>query len=107
MLQVTSMTVSSGNDITTICDLGSNQVVAFIFPSTMTSTGANLTASVDGVNFYNVINTQNEVVSLSNPAGGYTYLSPEISYAIPRFIQLVLDDSEAADRTIQVLTREV
>lgn len=106
MLQTTTLTVASGTDTTNTCDTGINQVVAFIFPATMTSTSATIKGSIDGTNFFNIINTSGVAQTVSTSTG-YQYLIPDLSYALPRFIQLALGSNEGADRTIQVVTREV
>jgi hypothetical protein len=108
MLQVTNVSVLSGQTTTTSCDTGINQVVAFIMPSAITSTTATLSVSMDGVNFNPLTDKDGVVIELTGiSVNEYMILPPEVSYATPRFIRLVLGSAEGADRIIEVVTREI
>jgi hypothetical protein len=108
MLQTTSISVLSGQQTTTACDTGINQVVGFIFPSAVTSTTATISVSMDGVDFNPLTDKDGVAIGLTGiSANEFMILPPEVSYATPRFIRLVLGSAEGADRVIEVVTREI
>lgn len=108
MLQTTSISVSSGQQTTTACDTGVNQVVGFIFPATITSTTADLLVSMDDVSYVNMTDKDGALIQLTNIAGNrHMSLPPEVSYATPRFLKLQLGTAEGGDRVIEVVVREI
>jgi hypothetical protein len=108
MLQVTSVSFTPEGSVSSACDLGINQVVAFIIPPLDVAISLYLRVSIDGVNFEILKGSDGNQVTIPNvDTGGYYLLPPEISYALPRFIQLELSDIETTPKTFQVLTREV
>lgn len=108
MLQTTEITVASGQTLTTACDTGINQVVAFLIPSAITSTTASILVSMDNVTFVPLTDKDGLAISLAGiTANEYMILPPDVSYAVPRFLKLQFGTAEGANRVIEVITREI
>ena len=107
MLQTNTVIVTADDSDSTICDSGINNIVAFGFPSEMTSTSVSFAVSVDNDTYYDLTDKDGNTFEIPVSAQSYVVIPPEISYAIPRFIQLRFSDAELAERTIQIFIREV
>lgn len=110
MFQITSVNFDANSDTSNPCDLGINQVVGFYFGNVATASTATLKVSWDGVNFYDItpaLDTTGATYTMNISDPWYRYVEPSIAYAIPRFIQLILDSADPNPYSVTVITREV
>ena len=106
MLQLTSVTVLSGQTTSDSCDSGINQVVGVVFPSAgISATSFELLVSFDDVVFHELSDILGATAVI--PVGNYVYFPPELSYALPRFVKVKLSGTELTDTLIQIVTREI
>lgn len=97
-----SVTISSGQSVSSAFDSHGAIVCGLIFPSAFTGVTLRLQASVDGTNYYDVYRSDGTPVVIETTVSAYIPLLPEEMAAL-RFIKLVSSSSEAADRTIKVI----
>jgi hypothetical protein len=108
MLQKTSVTFDGVSAISSSCDLGINQVVAILLASVDNSTLMYLLVSDDNQSFEYVRNEDGSLFTLLTiETGGYRVISPQISYALPRFLKVETDAVEPANNEYFIFAREV
>ena len=81
-------------------------LTAIVFPAAMTGTAITFDFSVDGTNFYDVVETNGTEVSYTVSAGNVVRVDPSgWAFASSGFIRLTSGSTEAADRDIKLIFR--
>ena len=96
---------SSGTTSTALTLQGGRVPIAIVTPSALTGTAFTFQASTDGTNFFNLYNEATQY-SVAVNISRYIALNPDVFQAI-RYIRIVSGSSEAALRTISVISGEL
>ena len=96
---------SSGTTSTALTLQGGRVPIAIVTPSALTGTAFTFQASTDGTNFFNLYNEATQY-SVNVGASRYIALNLDVFQAI-RYIRIVSGSSEAALRTISVISGEL
>lgn len=81
-------------------------LTAIVFPSAMTGTAVTFDFSIDGTNFYDVVETDGTEVSYTVTAGDVVRVDPSgWAFASSGFLRIVSGSAEAADRNIKFIFR--
>ena len=96
---------SSGTTSTALTLQGGRVPLAIVTPSALTGTAFTFQASTDGTNFFNLYNEATQY-SVAVNTSRYIALNPDVFQAI-RYIRIVSGSSEAALRTISVISGEL
>jgi len=81
-------------------------LTGIVFPAAMTGTAVTFDFSVDGTNFYDVVETDGTEVSYTVTAGDVVRVDPSgWAFASSGFLRIVSGTAEAADRTIKFIFR--
>ena len=81
-------------------------LTGIVFPAAMTGTAVTFDFSVDGTNFYDVVETDGTEVSYTVTAGDVVRVDPSgWAFASSGFLRIVSGTAEAADRNIQLIFR--
>ena len=81
-------------------------LTAIVFFAAMTGTAITFDFSVDGTNFYDVVETNGTEVSYTVSAGNVVRVDPSgWAFASSGFIRLTSGSTEAADRDIKLIFR--
>lgn len=101
------VTIAQGQTDSDWIDLNGKQVVAIVYPATMTSTSIKFRARVDGGSG-NIIEQKESTsdYSVSVAASGWQPLSVDVFCGVAE-IKLVAGSAEAAARTVRLITRTV
>jgi hypothetical protein len=100
----TAVTIESGESTSTAANLGGTNLVGILFPSSMTGSNLTFQGSLDGTNFFDIYDTAGSALTMTISANRFVALVPS-DFACVRYIKLVSDGSEAAERTIQLAIR--
>lgn len=96
---------SAGSTSTSITMQGGRVPLAILTPASLTGTAFTFECSVDGTNFYDLYNGATEY-SVTVAASRYIALNPDVFQAV-RYVRIVSGSSEAASRTIYVISGEL
>lgn len=96
---------SSGSTSTSITMQGGRVPIAILTPAALTGTAFTFECSVDGTNFYDLYNGGTEY-SLTVAANRYIALNPDVFQGV-RYVRIVSGSTEAASRTIYVISGEL
>jgi hypothetical protein len=96
---------SSGTTSTALTLQGGRVPLAIVTPSALTGAAFTFQASTDGTNFFNLYNEATQY-SVNVGASRYIALNPDVFHAI-RYIRIVSGSSEAALRTISIISGEL
>lgn len=99
-----AVTIAINASTSSSLDLGANGFVGFIIPSAFTGTAVTFTGSIDDSTFTALYNADNSAFSITVSASRYYCLNPA-DFLGMRYVRLVSNGSEAAARTITVITR--
>jgi len=99
-----TVTIAINTTTSDVIDLGSNGFVGIILPSAFTGTAITFTGSIDNSTFTALYNSSNSAFSIAVAASRYYILNPA-DFLGTRYVKLVSNASEAAARTITVVTR--
>ena len=103
---IARVTISSGGTVSSALELGVGRtVLALVTPSALTGTALSFQASVDG-STYNTVTDEGSAYSVTAAASRFISIKAGL-LAGARYIKVVSGSSEGADRTIEVVTREV
>ena len=81
-------------------------LTGIVFPAAMTGTAVTFDFSVDGTNFYDVVETDGTEVSYTVTAGDVVRVDPSgWAFASSGFLRIVSGTAETADRTIKFIFR--
>ena len=101
-------TIASSGTTSDVIDLGGATLCGFIMPAAITGTSINLEMSDDDTGtFVAVQDGEGSDLSLPVSASKFVPLTNFALIAGLRFIKLVSNSSEAAERTIKLVTRAV
>lgn len=98
------VTIAISTTTSEAIDLGSLGFVGIILPSAFTGTAITFTGSIDNSTFTALYNSNNSAYSIAVSASRYYMLNPA-DFMGSRYIKLVSNATEAAGRTITVITR--
>ena len=104
---VVNVTIANGATTSDAASLTSGSTpVAIITPSSLTGTAFTLQASIDGATYYPVYDITGSAYSV--PVGTSRYIAlPPGDLAGVRYLKVVSGSTEAADRTIGIVARQV
>jgi len=104
IIEIGTITIPINTAISTSIDNFGTSAVGLIFPA-MTSISSAFQVSVDGANFFFLTDTVGTVFSLELLGGTKAYpLNPPFFWQW-RYLRLIVDFNEAAERVIQVVRR--
>ncbi len=98
-------TIASSGTTSNAIDLQGLLVVQFIMPSALTGTSISFQSSYDNVTFQDVYNDQNAQISITVSVNR-TYNIEPVDFAGCRYLKIISNASEGAERSIGVVTRE-
>lgn len=101
---VDAVTIALNASTSSTHDLMTNGFVGFIIPSAFTGTAITFTGSADGTNFFALYNSDNSAFSITVSTSRYYCLNPA-DFLGMRYVRLVSNGTEAAARTITVISR--
>ncbi len=87
-------------------DLAGARLVGLIFPSAFTGTKILFKGSINGIDFFNLFNTNGVLLEINFIGDGFIMLFPA-DFAALRHLIIKSDAAEGADRTIKILTRPI
>ena len=93
--------ISADDDLSVAVDLGGLTLVAIQYPSAMTSSNATFSVSVDGTNYF-LLTGVSSTITVNNQDP----LTPA-EFAGVRYVKVITDGNEAADRTLGLVCRPV
>ena len=93
--------VSDDDDLSTAADLHGLTLVGIQYPEAMTSSTATFSVSVDGTNYFLLTG-----ISSTITASNQDPLVPA-EFAGARYVKIITDGNEAADRTLGLVVRPV
>jgi len=99
-------TIANGGTTSGVVDLQGRGLVAFILPAAFTGTAITFQVSADGTNFYDCYNSANSQMTCTVTQGRAYMLDPGDLVAV-RFIKLVSNAAEGAERTITLIARDL
>lgn len=102
--QTTSLTVASGQTTSDAINCNGQGIVGVILPAALTSTSFTFTGSQDNSTFTALYNTSGTQLAVTCAVSRIVLFTPGDLIGL-QYIKLVMGSSEAADRTIQVITR--
>lgn len=98
------VTIPISTSTSTSIDLSSNGFVGFITPAALTGTAFTFTGSIDDSTFTAIYNSSNTAYSITVGTSRYYMLNPA-DFLGCRYVRIVSNGTEAAARTITVITR--
>lgn len=98
------ITIATSTTVSAASDLNGTSLVAILLPGTMTGVAISFQASVNGSDFFIVKDGAGSTVSITTAADQYIPVPAGITSSI-RYIKLVSGSAEAANRTIQLITK--
>ncbi len=97
-------TIPNSSDTSNVIDLGGSRLLGLLHPAALTGTSLDIEGSFDGVTFFKLVNTSGVVLSVPFSASrGMTFVPAD--FAGWRFLRLVSDSSEGADRVFTAQLR--
>lgn len=106
-LSTTTATIASSTTTSSAIDLGGTTLAGIQLPASFTGTSITFQAATTlGGTYQTVITSGGSTVSVAVTAGRFVTLSPS-DFAGIQFLKLVSSASEAATRTIELVTRPV
>lgn len=99
-----AVTIASGATASTAIDLQSFGFVGFITPAALTGTAFTFTGSIDNSTFVALYNSDNTAYSITVGTSRYYCLNPA-DFLGMKYVKIVSNGAEGADRTITVITR--
>lgn len=99
-----AVTIANGGTTSTSLDLSARGLVGFITPAALTGTAFTFTGSVDNSTFVALYNSDNTAYSITVGTSRFYCLNPA-DFLGMRYVKIVSNGSEAAERTITVTTR--
>lgn len=99
-----TLTIPESSDTSDTVDLFATRMVGIVTPSAMTGTAVNVLASFDGVTFYPYYNKDGVEVEIDIATNRWIGIVPA-DFAGIRYIKLVSNATEAAERLITIVTR--
>lgn len=99
-----TVTIAINTTTSTALDLSTNGFVGLIIPSAFTGTAITFTGSIDNSTFTALYNSDNSAFSITVSASRYYCLNPA-DFLGMRYVKIVSNASEAAARTITVVSR--
>lgn len=98
------ITIATSTTVSAAVDLTGTSLVAILLPAAMTGVAVSFQASVNGTDFFIVKDGSGATVSITTAAAQYIPVPASITNSI-RYIKLVSGSAEAANRTIQLITK--
>lgn len=96
-------TIAISTTTSAAIDLVGTDLVAILLPSVMTGVAIKFQASVDGTNFFDIYDGAGALASITTAANHYVQVPASVAPA--RWVKLVSGATEAAERTIQLITK--
>lgn len=101
-----TVTIAESGTTSTAANLDGLAVMGFIIPAAFTGTTMTLLGSDDGTNFYSLVNASGTALSVTVVASSYMLMSATDLMGM-RYLKLVSGSSEAAARSVGIITRSV
>lgn len=103
----TTATIANGASLSGIVNLGSNDLIGIIFPSTWTAASITFQFSIDGTNFYDAYSTTTELSATAASASRMVSINA-VNYDMGRYIKIRSGTSatpvnQAADRILTLI----
>lgn len=97
--------IASGQTASATIDCRKQQLVGFYTPAALTGTTWSLQSSHDGVNFFTALD-EGDTYSKPMAASRYISVKPSLTAGM-QFVKIVSGSTEAAQRSLVVVTRPV
>lgn len=103
-LDTNAVTIAQGASTSSAINLSSMGFVGFITPASLTGTAFTFTGSIDDSTYTALYNSDNTAYSITVGTSRYYCLNPA-DFLGMKYVKIVSNDTEAAARTITVITR--
>lgn len=101
---VDAVAIDINSTTSAVIDLNANGFVGFIMPAAFTGTAVTFSGSVDNIAFADLYNASNIIFSITVSAARYYCLNPS-DFLGMRYVKIVSNATELAERRIAVITR--
>lgn len=101
-----TVTIANGATTSGAANLDGLAVMGFIIPAAFTGTTITFLGSDDGTNFFTLVNASGTTLSVTVVTSSYMLMSATDLMGI-RYLKLVSGASEAAARSVGIITRSV
>lgn len=106
VVETVTVTIANGQTISDGKDLAGSSLKTIVLPATFTGTEIYFQISDDGITYYDYYNIDNDRVKITTTANR-AYGLGAIDFFSIRWLKIVSNTTEAADRVIKLITRGI